>query len=494
MVLLTQPRSIPGRQAYWKTIEHAVPLKVQKRTGDIAEGMIASISATLTGKSAAESFRIVLEAGSAMELATASSREEASGDVEMLQMCLVGTEPEKLGAVPEAVRRALAKYAASHSLGGSTRARGTAGLPSGGAVRGGSSKALSDSIRAGDTAGLPQGGAVRGGGSKALSDAAAFAKQLEPWAVSLMDNADKLRYVCYAFKAATSLGADLATAGLGGEEVVGLCFTSVDAAILSSWLVWFTAQLSEDSPADSIVRQTLAFDFAEGPRALTAQADALCAAMRPEDVEHITKCALMLKRRFAVLVGDIISLLIPNDMGVGGAVVTEMLMCLEPEGAVDALKQLISWYEMIKPEHRQMLEDRGQLVGTVQSANNSVRTYVLSQYDKSLGQKGLEAAKRGVVSVFIPGGILVNAAATAAIAGNVGRGPSAEVFDTLDNKISDSAVMMHSVLGVAIGTLVIMAHCADRADPASKGAGKGARTFSVANLIGDMAVKRMTGR
>merc|ERR1740129_1954552 len=105
---------------------------------------------------------------------------------------------------------------------------------------------------------------------------------------------------------------------------------------------------------------------------------------------------------------------------------------------------------MIDQEHRQLLEDRGQLTHTLTSANTSVRTYVLGQYDKSLGQKGVEAAKRGVVSLFIPGGILANAAATAAIAGNVGRKPCADVFDTLDTNISDAAVSMHNVLGVAI--------------------------------------------
>merc|ERR1719468_1296820 len=116
-----------------------------------------------------------------------------------------------------------------------------------------------------------------------------------------------------------------------------------------------------------------------------------------------------------------------------------------------ALQQLVSWYEMISPGRRQMLEDPSQLIATMQSVNTCVRTYVLSQYDKSLGQKGVEAAKRGVVSLFIPGGIFVNAAATAAIAGNVGRAPCAEGFDTLDSHLSDAALTMHSVLGVAIG-------------------------------------------
>merc|ERR1712113_78899 len=153
-------------------------------------------------------------------------------------------------------------------------------------------------------------------------------------------------------------------------------------------------------------------------------------------------------------------------------------------------------YEMIKPEHRQLLEDRGQLTQTLTSANTSVRTYVLSQYDKSLGQKGVEAAKRGVVSLFIPGGIFVNGAATAAIVGNIGRGPCAEGFDTLEAHISDASVTMHNALGVAIGTLAVMAHCADRADPAPKGASKGKRNggFSVVNMIADMAVNRVARR
>merc|ERR1719468_902270 len=116
-----------------------------------------------------------------------------------------------------------------------------------------------------------------------------------------------------------------------------------------------------------------------------------------------------------------------------------------------ALQQLVSWYEMISPGRRQMLEDPSQLIATMQSVNTCVRTYVLSQYDKSLGQKGIEAAKRGVVSLFIPGGIFVNVAATAAIVGNVGRGPCVEVFDTLDGKSDDVAVTIHSVLGIAIG-------------------------------------------
>lgn len=445
MVLLNKPKQISGKQATWKTVEVAAPLKVQRRVPDAAEAAMAGISAALTGKKVAESLRVVSVSVPAVELATASSREEVSADVEILLSYLAGVEPEKPVSVPESLKQALAKVA-------------------------------------------PE---ARGGGSKALNDAAAFAKQLEPWARVLMDNSGKLRYVCYAFKVATSLGADVATAGLGGEEAVGLCFTSVDAAILSSWLVWFTAQLSDESPADNVVRQTLAFDFAAGPRGVMEQADAVCASMRPEDVERITHCAMTLKRRFAVLVGDIISLLIPNDMGVGGALVTEMLMRLEPSGAVEALKQLIIWYEMIKPEHRQMIEDRGQLTDTMQAANNTVRTFVLGQYDKSLQQKGIDAATRGVVSLFIPGAIVVNMAASSAILGNVGRSTSADVFDTLDNKMNNAAVTMHSVFGVAIGTLVVMAHCADKADST---ASKDDRKFSVMNVVGGMIANRTSRR
>jgi len=47
--------------------------------------------------------------------------------------------------------------------------------------------------------------------------------------VRLMDNAERLLDVRNAFKIATPLGPDVATAGRGGEDLVGLTFTSSDA-------------------------------------------------------------------------------------------------------------------------------------------------------------------------------------------------------------------------------------------------------------------------
>jgi len=431
MVVLTQPRRFAsGGQTAWKTIQEAAPLKVQKYAASPAEAAVTSITAALTGdKKGSAPYRVVMATEPCVELATACTAEEAACDAELLLLYIVGVMPEDPGAISDAVRQVLAGVVvnAVHESGGDVPAT------------------LSDQGDAG------------------------LARQLEPWALRLLENADKFRYICYAMKIATSVGADLATAGLGGEEVVGLCFASVDAAILSSWLAWFTTQLLDDSLASNVVQQTLSFDFAGGPRAVMAQADAICASMRPEDVEQVTRLALLLKRRFAVLVGDVISLFIPNDMGAGGAVVTEMLTRLKPIDAMDALKKLIWWYELIKPEHRGLLEDRNQLTGAMQATNNSLRTLVLSEYDQPLQRKGINAFKRNVVSLLIPGGPPLNFAASLAIGANVGRSSCAEIFDTLDEKMSNASATVHKVLAVAIGTLVVLAHCADMAEPSSTG-------------------------
>ena len=63
--------------------------------------------------------------------------------------------------------------------------------------------------------------------------------------VKLLESSDKLRYVVYALKISSSLSADVATLGLGGDEVVKLMFTAVDSLALSNWMVSFRQHLPE---------------------------------------------------------------------------------------------------------------------------------------------------------------------------------------------------------------------------------------------------------
>jgi hypothetical protein len=296
--------------------------------------------------------------------------------------------------------------------------------------------------------------------------AAGTLKQLEPWARELLAHSDKLRYACYALKVATSASADASTGGMGGEELVQMCFLAVDSAILSSWLTWFTSSLLDNTTASNVVHQTLAINFDGGPRAIAAQADAICASLRPEDAEPVTKLALSLKRRIAVIIGDLCSLFIPNDFAIGGVVITEMLTRIVGKDASDGLRKMVAWYELISTDKRGYLEDNTRLTELLQTANSKVQQAVTREYDKPLQRKVGDAALRQLVLLPIPFSAYPNMALTAAHCTNTGKESCDEVFATVHDKMPEIAAALQKALSIAFGSLILLAHCADKADAA----------------------------
>jgi len=408
MVYLTEPRQLVGHG--WKTIDLDGLFNTQSDGGS--------------------NFRIVTTGQPPLQIATGDSKEEILKDAELLRLFMVGMAPNDGACVPSWIKSTLHETA----------------------------RQAMDTVTC--APGVPQ--QLTEGTEWSTPD---VVKHLEPWAKTLLDNADNLRYVCYAMKVATSLAADASTAGLGGEELVQTCFVGVDAAIVSSWLTWFTGSVLDQSPESNIIRQTLTLDFSGGPRGVASAADVICAAMRPDDAEKVTKLAMGLKRRLAVLIGDVCSLFIPNDFAIGGAVIAEALIAVNPSGAMDALLKLLGWYELIPSEHRATIEDHGKLMALMHWANGSVRAQVMKEYERPLGQKALNTAKRHVVSFFVPGAIWLqpaNLVASAALGANVGKGSCAAVFETLDNVMPEVAATLQRALAIQFGLMCVLAHCADK--------------------------------
>jgi len=206
--------------------------------------------------------------------------------------------------------------------------------------------------------------------------------------------------------------------------------------------------------------------------------------MRPEDLEQVTRLASALKKRIATLVGDICSLFIPNDFHVGGAVISEMLIQLQPQGAGDALRRLVDWYELIPGEQRAVLEDLARLKWLVECTNKSMRDVVMKEYDKPLEQQLVTAAKRQVGSILVP--LLVgpytvaNIAATAAVGSHMGRQSCTDVFDTINSKSVVVASTMQQALAAMSATLVVLANCADMKDAVDQGSSNTAKAVGSA--------------
>lgn len=422
MVFVKDPKPVSPRGSWEDYLEDAL-LKVQRNT-----------STLLPKSGVAKRFRI-LTANPCVELAVGNTQEEISIDVDVLTRFIAGIVPEDPDLVPEKVKVCLAEAMRISAQAAHEEAAGGSGSTSAAALR-------------------------------EEWKAANVIKQLEPWARQLLEHSDKMRYVCYALKVATSATAEGSTLGLGGEELVQTAFISVDAAILGSWLTWFTSSLLDNSEASNVVQKTLAINFDGGPRAIAAQADAICASLRPEDAEPVTKLALSLKRRVAVLIGDVCSLFIPNDLAIGGVVITEMLTRIVASDASEGLRKLVAWYELISTQHRAYLEDSTRLTELLQLANEEVHKAVVYEYEKPLARKAGEAALRQLVLIPIPGSVLGNTVLTGCLCNNVGKQSCDEVFATVHERMPEIAAVLQKALSIAFGTLILLAHAADRADAA----------------------------
>lgn len=385
--------------------------------------------AALFVKKSAKPFRIVTVHSPSVTIAEASKEGEILNDADLLTRFIAGIVPDDPDLVPEKVRSVLAEIGRD----GAGLAEGTGGGP-------------------------PEATAAA---QKELRSEEVL-KQLEPWALTLMENADRLRYVCYAMKVITSIGADVSTAGMGGEEVVQCCFLSVDAALVGSWLTWLTSSLLDSSPASNVVRKTLAIKFDGGPRSIAQQADEVCQTMRPEDIEPVTKVAMLLKRRISILVGDLVSLFIKNDFAIGGVMISELLLKLAPADASDGLRRMVAWYECIPTDKRGLLESHERLSGLLGTTNTKLRGFVMSEYEKPLGRKVMDAGVRQLVLLPVPFSQYPNLALTAALGSNAGKQSCEDTFSTLTEKMPLVASAMQKALSIAFGTLILLAHCADR--------------------------------
>jgi len=407
----------------WETVQADMMFRVQREK--------VNPFAALFSKKAAKPFRIVTVHSPSVTIAEATTESEILNDASLLTRFIAGMVLDDPSLIPEKVRSVLADI--------------------------------------GKDGAEPLAEAAGGDGTPAATAAAQkelrseeVLKRLEPWALTLMENADRLRYVCYAMKVITSIGADVSTAGLGGEEVVQCCFLSVDAALVGSWLTWLTSAMLDSSPASNVVRKTLAIKFDGGPRSIARQADEVCQSMRPEDVEPVTQVAMLLKRRISILVGDLVSLFIKNDFAIGGVMISELLLKLAPNDASDGLRRLVAWYECIPADQRGLLENFDRLAGLLNAANTKVRGLVMDQYDKPLSRKVMDAGVRQLVLLPVPFSAYPNLALTAALGSNAGKKSCEDTFSTLAEKMPVVAQAMQKALSIAFGTLILLAHCADR--------------------------------
>lgn len=452
MVLLSKPEAVGALDGMkWNRVHQDVLFEVQRYQLGEAGKMFGSF---LVG-SKAKDFRLVSKGKAPMEIAVADTLDEIEGDADMLRLFMVGVVPEGT-PIPAPVRQALQEGAA----------RIGAEL---------SPEPLAEQVSDMDSAEVAAAAEAVPSTAVVQWTKPELLTQLEPWAVSLLENADRVRYVCYALKVATSLGAEGATGGFAGEEILSLTFAGVDALLVSSWLCWFLKSLNDDTPGGNVIKEVVALDFVGGPEAVLERVDAICEKMTPDEVEHVTKLAMVLKRRIAVVAGDIVSLMVPNDAGLSGTVITELLIRMQPKDAGEMLGRLMDLYGMISAEHRGVLESHDQLHSLLEASSHRLRDAIFKEYDRPADKKMKRACTRSAallaVGLIPPFGPVMGAASvanlmgSAAVHNNAGRESCNKVFTTLDGNMPNIVDTVQRALGMSFGVLVLLARCADKATP-----------------------------
>eukprot|EP01063_Lacrimia_lanifica_P003221 TRINITY_DN11709_c0_g1_i1.p1 TRINITY_DN11709_c0_g1~~TRINITY_DN11709_c0_g1_i1.p1 ORF type:complete len:461 (+),score=101.71 TRINITY_DN11709_c0_g1_i1:67-1449(+) len=440
MPLLQQSREVKGGKVAWSQVASEPLFEIQEyRLGGLGKAA-RGLKHTIKGNKEIEvgSFRIVTSAPPLAELAVADSRDDIDADADALRLYVAGIPgPE----VPLLVKQALTAVA--------EQLRDTA------SARGAGEDGPTDS----------EGNAV------ALSDSSR--EHLDKMCLLLLDSSDRLRYVVHALKVAASLSADVATAGLGGEEIVELLFVAVDALAWSSWLTWFSANLlTENSAGTGAVRGILTMSFAGGPDGVMAQAGALAAQLSADQAAIAMRLCNSLKKRVASLVGNLASLFTPEDASIMSVVVTELLIRLTPSDCGGALAKLAGWYGKISMERRRVLQDQGHLAGLIRAGGALVERTVMSEYNRTSTGKLMHGAKRhGVLaagSVVFPPLMLVNVAhlgASAALQVNYGKESCERVFEALQGDKADAiAAGLQQVLAVSFGVVALLDACSKRDD------------------------------
>merc|ERR1719387_363181 len=115
--------------------------------------------------------------------------------------------------------------------------------------------------------------------------------------------------------------------------------------------------------------------------------------------------------------------------------ISELLVQMKPGSAVDVVKSMVGWYEMIPLDKRQKLENQEDLGRLMATGNTAVRNVVMTEYDKSLGSKFVRASVRHVLTMPLPPLHFANLFGSAALGANVGKKACADTFTTIEEKL-----------------------------------------------------------
>lgn len=272
-----------------------------------------------------------------------------------------------------------------------------------------------------------------------------------------------LRHVIQTLKIATALGADIATLGMGGDEIVELIFSSIDILDLASSIGQTVEEIT-----DPDIKKLFEINFLYGPIGVKQQLDIILNQIDGETLSN-KFCSVFdnLLQPIAVVVGDIVSLMIPDDADVAGTVITETIMNAVTTKSNNAIKnlldKLISIWNYIPYDKKTFIQEPEYASKVLWYIFASANNIILNFYNHSLSSNTVDASKIGATGIalgvlFPPAGVAFEAlqAVNAVKYGIEASGMGKNIINNLFQKLIKNRMIISHVISACFSHIFTM--------------------------------------
>lgn len=284
---------------------------------------------------------------------------------------------------------------------------------------------------------------------------------------------ETLRIVLQAIKVVTSTTALVASSGAGGDTATDSIFLYIDSYNLITKLNEFR-KLIRSTDYEELILELVNLEF-KGIEHIVEKVDTLMEknALASNLVEEF--CELLIDnvlKPVATTIGSTISLIMPNDGGITGVVVTEIIIAAEKKLLSKAINKIFETYQKFPQEWKDRITNISKLEEYLETTCKNTRKILTDGFnDKKVVKKmriSLSAASVFTpLGILIPGGpILINGLTWFAKDSKYDpikavRKTCFFIIDFIDDNAKEFAQALNKIFALVIMILYIKLQCAE---------------------------------
>ena len=284
---------------------------------------------------------------------------------------------------------------------------------------------------------------------------------------------ETLRIALQAIKVVTSTTALVASAGAGGDTATDSIFLYIDAFNLITRLNEFR-KLIRSTDYEELILELVNLEF-KGVEYIVEKVDTLMEknALASNLVEEF--CELLIDnvlKPVATTIGSTISLILPNDGGITGVVVTEIIIAAEKNLISKAINKIFETYREFPQEWKDRITNTSKLEEYLETTCKNTRKILTDGFNDKKTVKKMRIALSAAsvftpLGILVPGGpILINGLTWFAKDSKYDpikavRKTCFHIIDFIDDNAKEFAIALNKIFALVIMILYIKLHCVE---------------------------------